>query len=288
MVTTLRITKETRAMTTEKSGYVKLADGGRLYYEMAGSGRPVVLGHAGFVDSRSWDDQWPAFAEHFQVVRFDLRGFGQSDPASGPVSRRDDVLQLVRHLGLAQASFVGTSMSGENMLDLALEHPELVSALVLVSATPSGFEMQGEPPAVLLEMMAAMQQGNIAQASELQTRLWVDGPFRQPAQVDPNVRMKTGEMNQAALKHGTWGVADAQPLNPLNPPAVQRLGEVQARTLIIAGAQDHPEILRAADVMAASLPDARKAIIDDAAHLPNMEKPREFNEAVLNFLGAAA
>jgi pimeloyl-ACP methyl ester carboxylesterase len=274
-------------MTTEKSGYVNV-DGGRLYYEAAGAGRPVVLAHAGFVDSRSWDDQWTPFAQHFRVVRFDLRGFGRSDPATGPVSRRDDLYRLVQHLGLRQAAFVAASMSGENALDLALEHPELVSALVLVSATPSGFAMQGEPPAVLLEMMAAMQQGNLAQASELQTRLWVDGPFRQPAQVDPNVRLKAGEMNQTALQHGTWGVADARPLNPLDPPAAQRLGEVTARTLIIAGALDHPEILRAAGVMAAAIPDAKQVLINDAAHLPNMEQPAEFNSTVLNFLGAAA
>jgi pimeloyl-ACP methyl ester carboxylesterase len=274
-------------MTSEKSGYVNV-DGGRLYYEAAGQGRPVVLAHAGFVDRRSWDDQWEPFAEHFRVVRFDLRGFGKSDAPTGPVSRRDDLYRLVQHLGLGQAAFVAASMSGESALDLALEHPELVSALVLVSTVPSGFTMQGEPPAVLLEMMAAMQRGDIEQASELQTRLWIDGPFRQPAQVDPNVRLKAGEMNQTALKHGTWGIADALPLNPLDPPAVGRLGEVKARTLVIAGALDNSEIGRAADVLAAGIPDAKKVIVEDAAHLPNMEKPQEFNTTVLNFLGAAA
>ena len=273
-------------MTQEKSGYVDV-NGGRLYYEAAGSGQPVVLAHAGFVDSRMWDDQWKNFAQSFRVIRFDLRGFGKSDPATGPVSRRDDLYQLLRHLGVDRAALVGVSMSGENALDLALEHPELVSALVLVSATPSGFEMQGEPPAVLLQMMAAMQQGDLASASELQTQLWVDGPARQPAQVDPNVRLKTAEMNMIALKNQTWGTADAQPLNPLNPPATQRLGEIIVPTLIVVGALDHPEILRAADVMAAAIPGAEKAVIEGAAHLPNMERPDEFNQTVRNFLGAA-
>jgi pimeloyl-ACP methyl ester carboxylesterase len=82
-------------------------------------------------------------------------------------------------------------------------------------------------------------------------------------------------------------VADAQPPNPLTPPAAERLGEIQAPTLIVAGALDHPEILRAAEVMAAAIPGADKAIIEDSAHLPNMEQPAAFNEAVLNFLGAA-
>ena len=290
--------------TQAKKGYLAL-DGGRLYYETAGSGRPVVLAHAGFVDSRMWDDQWTDFAEHFRVVRFDLRGYGRSDPAPGPVSRRDDLFRLLEHLDLeravlvgcslsgeavldlGRAALVGCSLSGENVLDLALEHPELVSALVVVSATPSGFEMQGPPPPVLLEMMAAMQAGEVDRASELQNRLWVDGHTRQPEQVDPRVRMKTSEMNRTAIENGTWAVADAQPPNPLTPPAAQRLSEIQAPTLIVTGALDHPEILRAAGVMAAAIPGAGQAIIADSAHLPNMEQPEAFNEAVLNFLGAA-
>lgn len=273
-------------MTQEKSGYVEV-NGGRLYYEAAGAGQPVVLAHAGFVDSRMWDDQWKEFAQSFRVIRFDLRGFGKSDKATGPVARRDDLYQLLRQLEVPRAALVGVSMSGENALDLALEHPAMVSALVLVSATPSGFAMQGEPPAVLLQMMAAMQQGDAASASELQTQLWVDGPARQPAQVDPNVRLKAAEMNRIALENNTWDVADGQPLNPLDPPAAQRLANLTAPTLIVVGALDHPEILRAADVMAAAIPGAEKAVIADSAHLPNMERPKEFNQTVLKFLGAA-
>ncbi len=273
-------------MTHAKNGYVEL-DNGRLYYEVAGSGQPVVLAHAGFVDSRMWDDQWDIFAQRFRVVRFDLRGFGKSDRAAGPLSRRDDLYRLLDHLGLQQASLVGCSVSGENALDLALEHPERVSALVVVSATPSGFEMQGPPPPVVLEMMGALQAGDTAKASELQNRIWIDGPFRQPEQVDPRVRMKAAEINQKGIENGTWGAADAQPLNPLSPPAVERLGDLQARTLVVAGALDHPEVLRAADVLAQAIPSARKVIIDDAAHLPNMEKPDEFNQVVLDFLGGS-
>ena len=66
--------------------------------------------------------------------------------------------------------------------------------------------------------------------------------------------------------------------------AVQRLNEIHIPTLLVAGGLDHPEILRAADLMASHIPDAKKAVIPDAAHLPNMEKAAEFNQIVLNFL----
>lgn len=265
------------------SNYVDLGDG-KLYYEEAGEGEPLVLSHAGFVDSRMWDDQWNDFTQHYRVIRFDMRGFGKSDPAGGPITRRNDLYQLLKHLNIARVTLLGCSMSGEIILDFALEHPEMVAALVVVSAVPGGFELQGEPPRYLMEMMAAIEQGDLALASELQNRIWIDGPFRQPEQVDPLVRQRATEMNRIALANQTWRKVDVSPLNPLNPPAVQRLNEIRIPALIIAGGLDHPEILRAAEVMATAIPGARKVIIPDCAHLPNMEKPGRFNQVVLDFL----
>jgi pimeloyl-ACP methyl ester carboxylesterase len=171
------------------------------------------------------------------------------------------------------------------MLDFALEHPEMVSALIVVSAVPSGFDLQGEPPRYLMEMITAVQQGDLARASELQNRIWIDGPFREPEQVDPVVREQSAEMNQIALANGTFMKVDAFPLNPLDPPAVQRLSEVRMPTLLIAGELDHPEILRAAEMMTAAIPQAQKVILPDCAHMPNMEQPEIFNQVVLDFLG---
>jgi pimeloyl-ACP methyl ester carboxylesterase len=265
------------------SGYVDI-NGEKLYYEEAGEGEALVLVHAGFVDSGMWDAQWEAFAQRYRVIRFDMRGYGKSDTVKAPVSRRDDLYRLLKHLKVERAHLLGCSMGGEQVLDLALEHPELAKSLVLVSAVPSGFEMQGPPPPLVLEMMEAAQSGDTAKTSELQIRIWVDGPSRQPEQVDAAVRQRAAEMNRIPVERGTWAKADMQPLNPLDPPAVGRLSEVNVPTLVIAGAFDDPEILRAADVLAAEIPNAQQVIIPDGAHVPNMEQPELFNRAVLDFL----
>lgn len=270
-------------MTQVTNGYVEL-DGGKLYYEVAGEGEPLVLAHAGFVDSRMWDDQWQAFSQHFRVIRFDLRGFGKSDPSETPVTRRDDLYRLLKHLNIKRAALLGCSLSGEISLDLALERPELVTSLIVVSTVPGGFELQGEPPRYLLEMMAAMEQGDVALASELQNRIWIDGPFRQPEEVDPRIRQRAGEMNRIALTNMTWLKMEAAPFNPLQPPASHRLNQIGVPTLIIAGGLDHPEILRAADVMTNAIPGAKKVILPNCAHLPNMEQPEQFTQVVLDFL----
>jgi pimeloyl-ACP methyl ester carboxylesterase len=265
------------------TGYADLGDG-KLYYEMAGEGDTLVLCHAGFVDSHMWDDQWVDFTQHYRVIRFDMRGYGKSAKVTSPISRRQDLYHLLQYLGVERAHLLGVSMGGEYVIDLTLEHPEMVLSLIIVSTAPSGFEMQGEPPPHVLEMMEAAKKGDVSRTAELQLRIWVDGPYRQPEQVDPRVRQRAADMNWIPVSSGTWAM-DAQPLNPLNPPAAQRLAEIHVPTLVIAGALDHPEILRAADVMVNGIKDAKQIIIPDAAHVPNMEKPVEFNQAVLSFLG---
>jgi len=270
-------------MVKTTTGYVDLDDG-KLYYEMAGDGDTLVLGHAGFVDSRMWNDQWDAFAQRYRVIRYDMRGYGKSDPAHGPVNRRDDLARLLNHLHVERAVLLGCSMGGTIMLDFALEHPEMVSALITVSSAPSGFPLQGAPPPLLLEMIAAAQQGDMARTSELQLRIWVDGPHRQPEQVGPIARQRAAVMNRIPVELNTWAIADLQPLNPLDPPAFDRLRTIHIPTLVMAGALDDPEILRAVDVMADMIKGAKKHLFSWSAHVPSMEEPEAFTQTVLSFL----
>lgn len=257
-----------------------------FYYEIAGAGETVVLGHAGFVDSGMWDDQWEVFSQQYRVLRFDMCGFGRSDPATAPLSRREDLFALLTQLGVEKAHFIGSSMNGEVMLDFALEHPEMVRSVVTVDGVPSGFQMQGDPPPHMMEMFGALQQGDVERASELQVRIWIDGMYRQPDQVNRDVRGRASAMNLIPVRNNTAFIADMQPVNPLNPPAISRLNAINCPVLAIVGALDHPEIIRAADVMVAEIDNAQKVIINDTGHLPNMEKPAEFNDIVLKFLQA--
>jgi pimeloyl-ACP methyl ester carboxylesterase len=267
---------------TEK-GYFEL-DGGRLYYETAGEGEAMVLSHAGFLDSRMFDGIWEPLARQFRVTRYDMRGFGKSSPVTGPVCRRDDLARLMDHLGITNAHLVGCSMGGELSLDLALERPELVRSLTLVDSTPSGFAMQGEPPRYLFEMFDAVQNGDVDRASELQIRIWIDGQYREPQQVDKGLRKKALEMNRLPVEQKTFLITDMQPANPLTPPAVTRLETVKCPALVIAGSLDNPEVLRAADEMANRIPSAKKVIVDGCAHVPSYEQPEKFLSCLQDFL----
>lgn len=271
-------------MIHTKKGYFDLGDG-QLYYETAGEGMPLVLSHAGFLDSRMFDAVWEPLAKHFRVIRYDMRGFGKSSPVTSPLCRRDDLDQLLKYLEVKEAHWVGCSNGGQISLDLALEQPQRVKSLTLVDSTPSGFELLGEPPRYMLEMFDAMQKGDINRANELQIRIWLDGETRDPEQVDLMLRRKALEMNRICVSQSTFFIADAQPVNPLNPPAMTQLESVNCRTLVIVGALDHPEVHRAADEMVKRIPNAQKAIIASTGHVPSYEQPDAFVKLLLDFLG---
>jgi 2-hydroxy-6-oxonona-2,4-dienedioate hydrolase len=270
-------------MIDTNKDYLKLSDG-QLYYETAGEGMPLVLSHAGFLDSQMFDGIWEPLARKYRVIRYDMRGFGKSSPVSGPVCRRDDLASLLDHLGITNANLVGCSMGGELSLDLALERPELVRSLTLVDSTPSGFAMQGEPPRYLFEMFDALQNGDVDRASELQIRIWIDGQYREPQQVDKELRKKALEMNRQPVEQKTFLISEMQPANPLTPPAVTRLETVKCPALVMAGSLDNPEVLRAADVMAAGIPDSKKVIMEGCAHVPSFEQPDKFLSCLQDFI----
>ena len=256
-------------------------DGAELYYEVAGGGEPLVLVHAGISDSRMWDAQVDAFSQHYQIVRHDMRGFGRSPMVEGPYSHHADLRALLDALDVGRASFVGCSMGGGAVIDFALENPERVGALVLVGSAVGGFEFDEGTPEEWDELVAADEAGDLERVSELEVRMWVDGPRRGPDVVDPAVRDLVREMNLIALQNEALKLGEER---ELQPPAATRLSQIQVPTLVLVGEVDRTRTLAAADLLEKELPDAQKMVVAGTAHVPNMERPEEFNRLVLNFL----
>jgi pimeloyl-ACP methyl ester carboxylesterase len=263
-----------------KTGIARL-ERADLSYEIAGEGPPLVLLHAGFVDRRMWDEQLPVFAPHYRVVRYDRRGFGNSEFTPGPFSHRRDLYQLLKFLGMERAHLLGCSAGGETIIDFALEHPDMAASLVLVSSSVSGYQFEGEMPQPLQELIAALQSKDIDRAAELAVRIWIDGPQRTPDQVDPRIRELGREMSLTNLPN--LFVQE----EPLEPPALGRLNQLTAPTLVLTGGLDDRSVGQMAELLATRIPGAQKAVISGAAHLPSMENPEAFNQLALEFLQAA-
>jgi pimeloyl-ACP methyl ester carboxylesterase len=229
-----------------------------------------------------WAPQWETYAEQHRVVRFDMRGFGQSPPGKGKFSYAGDLVQLLDDQALGPAALVGVSMGGSVATEATIARPDLVSALVLVCTGLRGHEFSEETKAGWTEEEAALDAGDLDAAVEVNLRMWVDGPRRSPDEVDSDVRRQVGEMQMRAFE--LWQEAGEDPEPEPLLDYEQRLGDIAVPTLILVGELDRPEMQEIAGRLQAEIPNARRATIAGAAHVPSMERPDEFDRLVLEFL----
>jgi pimeloyl-ACP methyl ester carboxylesterase len=255
----------------------------RLHYEVAGDGPPFVMIHAGVADHRQWNHEFEHFAAYYRVIRYDLRGYGQSEPVEGEYSHLQDLTALLDYLHLDRPIvLMGCSMGGGLAVNLALTRPSQVAALIMVDAGPTGLELAVPEPAKFQEVEAAYDAGDFDRVAELETQIWFDGVGRTPAQVNPMMRQLVYDMNRHALTLEARHLGKRLP--DLPGAAAERLGELHLPVLVIVGEHDIPYMHAAAKYMLEQIPTARQVIIKDAAHLPNLDHPVEFQQTVTAFL----
>jgi pimeloyl-ACP methyl ester carboxylesterase len=265
-------------------------NGARIWYEVAGDGPAVVLLHEGIADARMWDPQWGALCASYRTLRCDMRGFGRSTLPGGSFSISNDVRSVLDLAGIQSAAFVGASMGANVALELAVVAPERVRALVLA---PPGI-VGGERSPALEEYGeaedAALERGDVDEAVRLNVDVWVAGPRRPIEAVDQDVVRAVAEMQQRAFDVQVPAYEQDPPpaYEKLVDPIADHLGDVRVPVLVLVGEEDMPDILTAADEIAARVPGARKVVMTDTAHVPNLERPAEYNELVLQFLADAA
>jgi pimeloyl-ACP methyl ester carboxylesterase len=239
--------------------------------------------HAGVADSRQWNNEFEFFARNYQVVRYDMRGYGKSEPVDGEFNHLDDLIAVLNALEIREPAIVmGCSMGGGLAMDFVLTHASRVKALIMVGSGPSGLELDVPSPAKFADAEKAFEAGDLDLVAEIETQIWFDGTGRTPEQVNQEMRKLLYEMNRQALAHEVKQLGKRLP--NAQTLAFDRLADIKIPALIIIGAHDTPYILAAADYMAERIPSARKAVIEDAAHLPNMDQPEEFRAIVMKFL----
>lgn len=249
-------------------------------HEVAGDGRTVVLVHAGIADRRMWEPQWRTWSERFRLVRYDLRGFGDSPLPRGRYAHARDLLSLLE--GVGPAAVVGVSLGGRVALEAAVERPGLVEALVLVGPAFPGHDWSEEMNRFDEEEEAAAERGDADAYVEAKVRFWLDAGRPQDA-VDPDVRELVRTMVLRGFELQAAGAeGDEQEL--LVRDLAERVGEVRAPVLVVVGADDVADIRSIAERLARELPNAELTVVPGAAHLPSLERPAEFDRAVLPFL----
>lgn len=264
-------------------------NGTKLYYEITGSGSPLVFCHEFAGDYRSWEPQVRYFARRYQVITYNARGYPPSEvpedvSAYSQAQAVEDIAGLMRHLQLTQAHLVGLSMGGYAVLHLGLTYPELARSLVIggcgygsVPGERQQFQQDVEQTAQHIE-----QQGMRAMAA-----IYSRGPTRvQFADKDPR---GWREFAEQLAEHSTVGSAmtfrGVQARRPSVYELEARMRQMQVPTLIITGDEDEP-CLEPALFMKRTIPTAGLVVLPKSGHTINLEEPEAFNRVLDDFFTA--
>lgn len=258
-----------------------MSQGEPFFYKRYGQGVPMLLLHAGIADGRMWQPQIDSWSQAYHLIVPDLRGFGRSPIPNRSFSYHQDLVGLLKHLEVGPVWLTGTSFGSRVALDLYLDHPELARGLVLVSPVVSGFEPDEAMQAFGREEDRLFEAGDLQAATELNMRMWLDGPQRSADQVNPQVREAVAAMQLHAFQMPE--PEEAAVIRP-DSPAIKRLDEVRVPTLIIVGMLDVAAVIRHARMLAEQISRAQLELMAKAAHLPSMEQPALFNEKVQQFM----
>lgn len=267
-----------------RSGFFE-TNGTQLYYEVQGQGHPLVLLHGGYMDRRMWDDQFDVFAQHYQVIRYDIRGFGKSDMPQVPYADRQDLLALLQFLSIEKTYLLGLSLGGVIALDFTLDYPPMVDALILVGSPVGGYpldvmftqEQIQEQRARWATFGQAIRERNVPSMLEAVMKDKTLVPT-------PNYPEARQRVRENLAEYSFVYVLDPAPKQELQPSAYERLHEIRIPTLIIVGAMDDYQLHKSADKLEQDITGAKRVSIAETHHMPNMEKPAEFNQIVLSFL----
>jgi 3-oxoadipate enol-lactonase len=245
---------------------------------------PVVLLHAGVADRRMWEPQWSALAREHDTLRLDLRGFGASSSRpEGPVVHRGDVARTLAAVDVQRAHVVGSSLGAGVAVELALEHPGTVASLALLG--PGGALIAAMTPelrAFAAAENAALRRGDLDAAVQANLDWWVDGPHRGADDDRAAIREQVATMQRRAFElTAEWDDDEDE----LDPPALDRLGDVRVPTLVLSGGLDLDAITTAAESVADGIPGARRERWPDVAHLPSLERPEDVTDLLLTWLG---
>lgn len=260
-------------MRAAVDGFVEV-DGGRIYYEMTGEGTPLIFIHDGILHRETWDEQFAEFGRSFRVVRWDRRGYGRSSTPQAPFSHIDDLHAVMKSLSIERAVLIGCSAGGMLALHFALDHPTMVSALVLVGPIVSGLSFsdhftsrggRGTPP----------PGAPIEQRIEYWTKTdpWITAPTSRAAKDKMRALLKANPTNGTGGQFARW-----------SEPALGRLAQIKLPTLLITGESDIPDVHSHMGAIQAGIAGARRVVLPHAGHLPHLEVPQLFNAEVRKFL----
>jgi pimeloyl-ACP methyl ester carboxylesterase len=271
------------------ASYAMTDDGVRLYLEETGSGVPIVFVHEFAGDHRSWEPQVRFLSRWFRCITFNARGYPPSDVPEDPARysqarARDDIRDVLAHLGIERAHIVGLSMGGFATLHFGMAYPSRARSLLIAScgygADP---DRQAEFQAEMEATAERIEQESMAQFA----KSYALGPARVQLQnKDPR---GWSEFATQLAGHSTRGSALTMRGVQKQRPSLWSLRDAMRKmtvpSLIMVGDEDDP-CLEAGLMMKRTIATAGLAVLPRSGHAINLEEPDEFNRSAYGFVTA--
>ncbi len=247
-----------------------------LYYEVTGKGQPLVFIHGLGSSTQDWGFQTAEFSKHYQVITFDLRGFGKSDKPKTPYSMKlfaADTAGLLKGLGVSAAHVVGLSLGGSVAFQLAVDAPELVKTLTIVNSGPALVLRSFKDRIAVYSRFLIVRLLGMRKMGEMIFKKLLPNP--QDTEMRERVIARFAQNDQAAYLNTMrayigWSVLD-------------RIGGIGCPTLVIASDQDYtPVALK--EMYVKLMPNARLVVLEDSRHAVPAEHPQKFNAVLAEFL----
>ena len=257
--------------------------GAGLFARSAGDGPPVVLLHAGIVDSRVWDPFVPLLTEAgLRVISYDARGYGRSATDDVEYSDQADLIAVLDAFGVKRACLVGNSRGAMIAFDTAVEHPERVAGVVLLGGHISGHEPESTPEEAVIEaeLEALEHAGDAEGLAEFELVLWGCGVGQPADRMPAGVREFLRPMILAAEDPTRIRGRAVE----LDPPAAQRLAAATMPIVVVAGELDMSYVAATGEFLERSLPNARLVRLPNVAHLVAVEAPEQTAELVIDLV----
>jgi 3-oxoadipate enol-lactonase len=249
-----------------------------IEYRQSGQGPCLVLIHSLATQGEAWDAHAAWLVNRgYHVLQIDVRGHGRSGPAGAGctlVSLADDVRELLDSLGVARAHVLGLSMGGMIAQQLALDHPQRVSALIIAASTArnSSAARQAWDERIALARSEGMQ----ALVEPLLQR-WFTPAFREQ---QPQTPKRLGQWI-AAMDINSFAACSAI---VRDVDTLDRLRDLRVPTLVLAGAEDPATPPATVEAIARAIPAAQFRVVPAAAHWLPLEQPQRFQDELAAFL----
>jgi len=268
-------------------------EGDRLFYEVRGKGRPLVLVHGAWASHEWWRWQVPALARRYQVISPDVRGHGQSSPLRTAYSVNGfakDLDLILQGIGAHEAVLVGWSMGGIISLEYGLNYPSKVKALILIATR--GHRNPKLKRRIILQYLQARlsllmdftapRKYDRASGDFPGQKIWLEREVEK--MLSPTASKEVYDWVMADITNNPRENYFEVARSIWNWGAGKQLKGLKAPTLIMVGDKDPQTPPHFSRLLHATIPNSRLVIVEDASHCLPLERPERVNREIIEFL----